>query len=149
MTVALLDVNVLLGMLWRKHDFHASAMEWFLRNRESGWATCPLTQTGFVRVISNPNSYQFGPTVEEAIELLNSSIAASSDHHFWHHGLPLERWSHGLRSRIQGHKQITDAYLLALALHHKGQFVTFDRRMLQLAPNGSPERAALVILAKN
>lgn len=148
MSVALLDVNVLIGLLWQPHDFHRAAMEWFLAHRNRGWATCPLTQNGFVRILSNPNLYRNGPQVEEAIQLLSSTINASKDHHFWPADLSIVQWPQGLASAIHGHHQITDAYLLQLTIRNRGTFVTFDRRMLQLAPQGSPERKALTLLTR-
>jgi uncharacterized protein len=146
LSVALPDVNLLLAMFWSKHDFHARAMTWFKSTGKSGWATCPFTQAGFVRIISNKKSYPFGPTPKEAIDLLSVSTAGDTNHRFWPGDLAISEWSTGLRSRIQGHRQITDAYLLALAARYEGALVTFDEGILQLAPVGSVERSALVLL---
>jgi predicted nucleic acid-binding protein len=78
--------------------------------------------------------------------LLEKTNEASRNHQFWADDLPLSALSSSIRRRLQGPKQITDAYLLALAMHHKAKLVTFDRRIEVLAPEGSAEREVLVIL---
>jgi hypothetical protein len=78
--------------------------------------------------------------------LLEKTTEASRNHQFWADDLPLSALSTFLRRRLQGPKQITYAYLLALAMHHKAKLITFDRRIEVLAPEGSVEREALVIL---
>ena len=146
MSVALLDVNVLLALHWRPHAFHSAAMKWFGQYEKDGWATCSLTQAGFVRVLSNPAFDKMAPPPAGAIELLKSSTEANPHHRFWTDTLPLSSITGALRSRIQGPNQITDAYLLALSMHNNGRLVTFDYRMQSLAPPGSPELAALHVL---
>jgi predicted nucleic acid-binding protein len=83
--------------------------------------------------------------VHSASQLLQTATESATNHHFLKDELPVSvissRWSNRL-----GHKQITDAYLLALAIHHKAKLVTFDRRMETLAAEGSIERSALMIL---
>jgi toxin-antitoxin system PIN domain toxin len=145
-SIALLDVNALLALLWENHIFHARMARWFAGNENLGWATCPITERGFVRIVSNPAYMKPAPGIRSALDLLQKSTEASRNHHFWADGLPLSVLSPSLRNRLQGHKQITDAYLLALAMHNDGRMVTFDYRMDSLAPKGSAERESLVIL---
>jgi toxin-antitoxin system PIN domain toxin len=142
----LLDVNVLLGLLWPSHAFHASALNWFLEHREEGWATCPLTEIGFLRVVTNPVFSPDAPDFGNAIEMLTASKQESRFHRFWPASIPCEEVASIFGERVSGHKQIPDVYLLSLAMHHGGKLLTFDRRILHLAPEGSAERAALTIL---
>jgi len=144
-TVTLLDVNALIGLLWEEHPFHDRCTEWFSRASADGWATCPITESGFVRLVSNPAFTANPPSVLSALRLLKTETEAGANHHFWKDDVPVSglgsRWSKGL-----GHKQITDAYLLALTLHNKGRLVTFDAKMVALARDGNMERDALIIL---
>ena len=146
MSIALLDVNALLALLWENHVFHARMAQWFTGNENRGWATCPITEQGFVRIVCNPAYMKPAPGIRSALDLLQKTTESSTNHHFWADDLPLSALSSPIRRRLQGPKQITDAYLLALAVHRKGILVTFDYRMETLAPEGSVEREALVIL---
>lgn len=145
MNVALLDVNVLIALLWEEHPFHKRCMEWFTSAASAGWATCPITQSGCVRLLSNPAFTAHPPSVISALRILQTATESASKHYFWNDDLPLStlrmRWGRGL-----GHKQVTDAYLIALALHHHGSVVTFDSRMEALAGQGNVRGDALVIL---
>jgi toxin-antitoxin system PIN domain toxin len=142
----LLDVNVLLAILWPPHAFHDRAIEWFLDHQAEAWATCPLTEIGFLRVVTNPAFSPFAPGFDEAIEMLIVSKQESAAHRFWPANIPCDELASTFGKRISGHQQITNAYLLALAIHHRGKLVTFDRRIRRLAPEGSPELDALTIL---
>jgi toxin-antitoxin system PIN domain toxin len=144
-TVALLDVNALIALLWEEHPFHKRCMEWFSGATSAGWATCPITQSRCVRILSNPAFTANPPSVITALRILQTATESGRNHHFWNDDLPLSdlraRWSKGL-----GHKQVTDAYLIALATHHNGSVVTFDSRMEALAGQGNIKGDALVIL---
>jgi len=126
MSVALLDVNVLVALFDPAHQNHEDAHRWFARNRRHGWATCPITINGCVRVLSNP-AY---PTVEaapaEVIRRLRS-FCVSTDHHFWADSVSLTDESLFAPTMIGGHQKITDAYLLGLAVRNHGKLATFDR----------------------
>jgi toxin-antitoxin system PIN domain toxin len=145
MSVGLLDVNALIALLWEEHPFHKRCIEWFAKAARTGWATCPMTESGCVRVLSTPAFTANPPSVASAMRILQTATESGTNHHFWSDDLPVSvlraRWSRGL-----GHKQITDAYLLALVIHHKGTLVTFDSRMEALAGDGNMRRDALVIL---
>lgn len=146
MSVALLDVNVLVTLLWSPHALHRAAMKWFLQNSRHGWATCSLTQAGFVRVISNPSVDAAAPSPAKALGLLKLSTESNPYHRFWGDAIPITAIEPDLRNRIRGHNQITDAYLLAMSIHHNSTLVTFDARMQSLAPKGSAEYDALIVL---
>ena len=119
---------------------------WFAGNENRGWATCPVTEQGFVRIVCNPAYMKPAPGIRSALDLLQKTTESSKNHQFWADDLPLSALSSSMRHRMQGPKQITAAYLLALAMHHDGRMVTFDYRMEALAPEGSVERNSLVIL---
>jgi uncharacterized protein len=128
---ALLDVNVLIALSWPEHVSHGVALRWFSRNAHRGWATCPITQTGFVRILSNPGFSQNALTPQQALAILENNIA-HPDHRFWPDDLsPVQALSP--TKGITGHRQITDAYLLTLAAHHRGTVATLDRALRDLA----------------
>lgn len=127
----LLDVNVLVALFWRTHVHHRAANLWLSENRRAGLRTCPITQNGFVRVTSNPRYSGDHMTVVEAQTALNS-LLIQPEHEFWPDTLQLDE---AIRQSgpISGHQQITDAYLVALAIANGGKLATFDRGSLALA----------------
>jgi uncharacterized protein len=141
MTAYLLDVNVLVALSWPEHLQHAMAMRWFARHRAKGWATCPLAQAGFVRIVSNPAFSSRSVSVQQATEGLADSLRDDA-HHFWPDSISLPDAIETLRDPISGHQQITDAYLVALAIRNKGKLATLDRGIQQWAPAGSVELIA-------
>ena len=140
---ALLDVSVLLAIIDAEHDFHSNGRDWWQRNREHGWASCPLTQNGFLRVIFQ-SAYARPMPLLEAVRTLQASTAGPL-HQFWPDDLTLLDTGAIDYSRLLGHKQITDVYLLALAVKHGGRFVTLDRRVTLGAVRGAgPEHLVAV-----
>lgn len=122
---ALLDVNVLLALLDGDHVDHARAWAWLDQSIEHGWASCPVTENGFVRIVSQP---RYPSPVAPAVAMDLLSRARASEHHeFWPCDVSLLDASTVDRTRIHGSRQVTDAYLLALCLAHDGRLVTFDR----------------------
>ena len=142
----LLDVNVLLAWLWPAHEAHKAASSWMHSHRQEPWATCPITEMGFLRIVTNPSFSPHAPAWAEAVRILRKHTEASPRHCFWQDSLALAEVDRSLGRRIKGSSQITDAYLLVLAMHNDGRMVTFDYRTDALAPEGSEEREALVIL---
>lgn len=145
-TVWLLDVNVLLAWLWPAHEAHKTAHSWMNNHRHEAWATCPATEMGFLRIVTTPSFSPNAPAWDEAIKILRQYTQASPKYSFWQDSLTLAEMDLRLGKRIKGPNQITDAYLLALAISNHGRMVTFDYRMQSLAPKGSAEHDALVIL---
>lgn len=131
MNRALLDANVLIALSWPAHVSHGAAQGWFSRNAHRGWATCPITQSAFVRVLSNPAFSRSALTPQQALAILETNLT-HPDHHFWPDDLSLVNALSRTKG-IAGHGQITDAYLLALATHHRGTLATFDRALRELA----------------
>ena len=143
MKTALLDVNILTALLWPAHEHHGRAHRWFGRRGDAGWATCSLTQLGFVRIVSNPAFSRDALTPVEALALLAENLTHPS-HEFWTESLQVPTAVKDMEVRLQGDKQLTDAYLLALAHRRKGVLATFDRGLRTLA--GSRFEAALEIV---
>ena len=127
MTRALLDVNVLLALLDSDHVDHQRAQAWAEKGLADGWASCAVTENGFVRIISQPR-YPSPVPPSEAIKLLARARDGGS-HDFWTCEISLLDPDVIDRSRLHGPRQVTDAYLLALAIAHGGCFVTFDRSL--------------------
>jgi uncharacterized protein len=143
--VSLLDVNVLIALAWPNHVHHEAAVKWFKSTQRAGWATSPSTQSGFVRVSSNPKIVPLARPVPEALSLLRR-LTALEGHHFWVDDIQICRSPLVHEERLASHRQISDAHLLGLALRHKGRLATFDRGLRHLVPSPDADRA-LVILA--
>jgi toxin-antitoxin system PIN domain toxin len=121
---ALLDVNVLIALLDSDHASHAPAINWFTEHAPKGWASCPITQNGCIRIMSNPG-YPNPLPVQSVIEHL-ADACHQDIHEFWPDEVSLLDSDVVDSSRIHGARQLTDIYLLALAVRHKGRLVTFD-----------------------
>ncbi len=140
---ALLDVNVLLALLDQQHVNHRQASHWLANNIERGWATCPLTQNGCIRVLSQP-SYPGSVPLISAMETL-ASVTQSAHHVFWPDCISLLDAEKFHRSQLHGHRQLTDAYLLGLAVSQGGRFVTFDARIaLSSVLGAGPEHLVVI-----
>jgi toxin-antitoxin system PIN domain toxin len=129
---ALLDINILTALLWPTHEHHDLAHRWFGGRAGAPWATCSLTQLGFVRIVSNPAFSRDALSPKEALELLGENLARPA-HEFWTDSPQVPPAVKEMEARLQGHKQLTDAYLLALAHRRKGVLATFDRGLRTLA----------------
>lgn len=130
--IALLDVNVLIALAWPSHVHHEAAHRWFRAQQADGWATSPVTQSGFVRISSNPKIFQPARTPMEALALL-TDISELAGHHFWEDQIDLCHSQYVEPARIVGYRQVTDAHLLAIALKYGGLLATFDRAIPGLA----------------
>ena len=128
----LLDANVLIALAWPAHDSHATAHKWFEKHARMGWATCPLTECAFVQVISNPAFSPDALTPQSAIALLSENLKHPT-HQFWTDNIDLGQALRYSDRKLTGHQQVTDAYLLGLAIHHKGKLATFDRGLGSVA----------------
>ena len=138
----LLDTNLLIALLWPSHEHHALAVTWFTRHRGKGWATCPFTQAGFVRIVSNPAFSRDAVRPREAAGVLSANTAAK-DHAFWADDLPVADAVAFAGMRLMGHQQVTDAYLLGLAIRRGGVLATLDRHLAELTEPKAAERKAL------
>lgn len=132
----LLDVNVLVALAWPNHVHHARALLWFRLIRDEGWATCPVTEMGFVRVSSNARVIPGARTPAEAIAILGE-IRNLPGHTFWADDIsPADPEAHPF-TRVVGYRQVTDAHLLTLATRNGGCLATFDKGLAELAPPGA------------
>jgi toxin-antitoxin system PIN domain toxin len=104
--------------------------------RDEGWATCPVTESGFVRVSSNARVIPDARTPAQAIDLLRR-MRSLPGHVFWDDDVSAAAAHAGPYSRVVGHRQVTDAHLLTLAMRRGGRLATFDRGVTELWPRGS------------
>jgi toxin-antitoxin system PIN domain toxin len=121
---ALLDVNVLIALLDADHASHDSAISWFAKHAREGWASCPITQNGCIRMMSSPgypNSLPVQAIIEHLADACHQDI-----HEFWSDEVSVLDSDVVDSSRIHGPRQLTDIYLLALAVQHEARLVTFD-----------------------
>jgi toxin-antitoxin system PIN domain toxin len=133
--LALLDVNALVALAWDSHVHHARMRAWFADNRARGWATCPLTESGFVRVSSNPKVLPSAIGVAAACAVL-STLRAAAGHSFLSDDVSL---SDSDVPAMSGHRQVTDAHLLTLARRRGVRLVTFDGGVLALGGGNDVE----------
>ena len=135
MTRYLLDVNVLIALLDPVHIQHDTAHDWFSRQGNECWATCPITENGVLRIIGHPR-YTNTPGPPTAVVALLADFCALPGHAFWPDDISLLRDGLLDRDRLLAPGQVTDSYLLALACHHGGALATFDRRIVTDAVRG-------------
>ena len=124
---ALLDVNVLIALLDADHVSHHAARSWFAAHAALGWASCAITQNGCLRIMSHPGYPNVRPIADIAERLRRAT--AQPQHIFWNESMSIldpARFDH---TRLHGPRQLTDAYLLALAISNGGRLVTFDRSL--------------------
>lgn len=144
MSVALLDVNVLVALFDPAHPNHEDAHHWFSRHRRHGWATCPITINGCVRVLSNPAYPTVHATPAQVVSHLHG-MCGSSDHHFWDDSVSLLQNSLFRPEMIAGHQSVTDVYLLGLAVRQVSRLATFDRSISVKAVIGaSPQHLEII-----
>jgi toxin-antitoxin system PIN domain toxin len=125
----LLDVNVWIALMDEAHVHHATALT-FMRRRKLKIATCPLVENGVLRVLNLPGYSKFGPIGFEKVANKLNEICAGADHEFWPDDVSLRARGLVNWARVMGHNQITDVYLLALAVAHAGCLATLDHRVV-------------------
>ena len=140
---ALLDVNVLIALLDVDHVHHGRARDWLRGHAAKGWASCPITQNGCIRIMSQhgyPNALPVAAIIERLAE-----AARQPGHRFWPDDISLldERTADG--RRIHGPRKVTDLYLLGLAVKNKGRLATFDGGIARAAIAGAARQHLTVI----
>src|SRR6185503_11470113 len=134
---ALLDVNVLLALLDVDHVDHGTARSWLEEEIGAGWASCAITQNGFVRIVSQP---RYPSPIPPAEAMRRLERATRTDRHeFWPCETSVLDSKAIDRTRVHGPRQVTDVYLLALAVAKGARFVTFDRTVPLVAVVGARE----------
>ena len=143
---ALLDVNLLIALFDPDHIHHEAAHDWFADHRSAGWATCPVTENGFVRVLSNP---AYGSAINRPADLLDRlrKFCRSGSHRFWPDAMSLTDAALFAQAHVSGHRQLTDIYLLGLAVKMGGCLATFDRSIPLAAVVGASKAAIQIIAA--
>ena len=124
---ALFDVSVLIALFQPDHIHHQRTHIWWELNQQFGWASCPISENGFVRIISQPK-YPLPQTVSTAIKILTSA-KRHTNHQFWSDDLSLLDERVFDSSAFTQHGQVTDSYLLALAIHNGGKLITIDQNI--------------------
>ena len=140
---ALLDVNALIALLDENHIHHAASSNWLAERIESGWASCPLTQNGCVRILSQPR-YPNALDVGEATARLQAAVS-TPHHRFIADDVSLLDDAVVDRRRLSGPRQVTDVYLLALAVAHGARMVTLDKSVPLSSVRGASEDSLVAI----
>lgn len=131
----LLDVNVLIALGDHQHPHFAISEAWFKSNAASGWATCPLTENGFLRILGH-SSYAMGPGSPEGAATILQGMKNVAGHRFLPDDFSLPEALPTLKGVTSA--QLTDLYLLALAVRNGAWFLTLDRRIdPSLVPGGA------------
>lgn len=143
MTRFLLDVNVLIALIDSTHVQHDRAHDWFGRQGKRGWATCPLTENGVLRIVGS-NRYPNSPGTPAAVAEILEVLRSLGGHEFWPDDITLLDPKRVDSDRLLDSAQVTDTYLLALAAAHRGHLATFDRHLVSAAVVGG-SKALFVI----
>lgn len=139
----LLDVNVLVAMAFSAHRAHGAAHAWFRQKPERQWATCALTQGGFVRVAGRLMGGR-GDAVANALAALDRNCQ-SRHHEYWPVDTDLRGLSQAMRKRLIGVNRIADMQLLMLAHRRGGKLATFDKGLNELATGTGYAQAVLIL----
>lgn len=146
--IALLDVSLLIALFDSDHVHHEAAHDWFADHHTYGWATCALTQNGFVRILANPR-YPATVMYRPAELLQHLRQFCSSKHHvFWAESMSLTDTKIFNAALIRGHRQVSDVYLLGLAKKMRGYLATFDAGIPLGAVIGATRNTIAVISAE-
>lgn len=123
--IALLDVNVLVALFDPDHIHHDLAHDWFADQNKVGWATCPLTENGLIRVLSSPR-FRTGLTISDIAARLRM-LKSAGRHLFWGDDVSLTDERLFRSKSMRGHRQVADVYLAGLAKAKGGHLATLDR----------------------
>jgi uncharacterized protein len=140
----LLDVNVWVALLDEAHVHHAQAVA-FMEQRKVQIATCPLVENGVLRVLNLPGYSKHGPAGFEAVIQKLQQICIDVDHEFWPNTVSLRSQGQVNWPRVLGHNQITDVYLLALAVSNQGCLATLDHRVALSAVIGADKKHLMLL----
>jgi toxin-antitoxin system PIN domain toxin len=141
-TTYLLDVNLLLALTDPMHVHHESAHRWFAEKGRQDWATCPLTENGFIRIASHP-AYPNRPGDLPAVLAILRQLCEVPGHRFWTEDISILKFLQP--HAIIPNSQITDVYLLGLAAHKRGKLATMDQRIAVDAVRGGGEALELIL----
>ena len=142
MTTYLLDVNLLLALTDPMHIHHQLAHCWFAEKGQQAWATCALTENGFVRIASHPH-YPNRPGEATFVLAILRQLCEAPGHQFWTDDISIRQILEA--DAIITHAQITDIYLLGLAVHRNGKLATLDQRIPSQAVRRGRKALELII----
>ena len=131
----LLDVNVLIALIDPAHTGHDAAHAWFMTTGAASWATCPITENGVLRIVGNPK-YPNSVGSPAACAPVLAGLVGLPGHVFWADAISLGGGGLVDVAQITTPGQVTDSYLLALAVANGGKLATFDRRLSTKAVRG-------------
>ena len=140
---ALLDVNVLIALLDGSHIHHGLVTDWLTTNLRKGWASCPVTQNGCIRILSQPRYPNSVPAAQVARRLTEATQHPA--HAFWADSISLLHPGRLMWDQVLSSRHVTDAYLLALAVEQGGRFVTLDRGIPISAVGGALPKHLVVL----
>lgn len=143
MTGYLLDVNILLALFDPNHVSHVAAHRWFQQVGRRWWATCPVTENGFVRIASHP-SYPGSPGSSQEIRAILGRFCRRKGHHFWPDEVSLLDGTLFPVQAAINHAHLTDVYLLGLSVHKGGKLATLDRHIPSAAVRGGTEALEII-----
>ena len=142
MTVYLLDVNVLLALSDPMHVHHNIVHQWFVNTGQEAWATCPITENGLVRIASHPK-YPNRPGDSSLVLQILRQLCQAEGHQFWSEDISLRTILPDTTSFT--HSQVTDLFLLGLAIHKGGKLATLDRRIPAGVISSGPPAMATIL----
>lgn len=142
---SLLDINVVISLLDPDHDFHARAHEWWGKNRDDGWASCPLTENGVIRIMSHPGYNPKRALAPGTVATVLRTFSHGTDHEFWPDAISFLDEDTVDVGKVLGPRQVTDLYLLGLAAAQDGRLVTFDESIQRDAVRNARREHLLVI----
>lgn len=140
----LLDINLIIALMDPDHVFHQKAHEWWGEDGKP-WASCPLTENGFVRITSSTAYSPGHPATVLEMTSRFAAFAKNSDHEFWPDDFSITDTSLFDHSRILSSKYLTDLYLLKMASKNSGRLATFDRNIPQDAVTSGGDEALLIL----
>lgn len=141
----LLDVNVLIALTWPQHVHHERAHEWFTKVGQRSWASCAITQLAFVRISSNPAIIPEAVAPHEACTALDA-MTASPNHQYWGETPAVATFAEFRSVALVGHRQVTDAYLVAIARKNAGRLATLDRAIKTLHSGSKSKTVAVELI---
>ncbi len=143
MSVYLLDVNVLIALVDPMHIQHDRAHAWFGRVGQHGFATCPLTENGLVRIIGHPRYPNSPGPPQVAIQSLNT-IRGLAGHHFWPDDISIAEPRFFASELLSSHSRVTDSYLLALAHANGGRLASMDQKLATEVVRGGGDALEII-----
>lgn len=128
----LLDLNVLIALTDDDHQHYERGWAWLRSSGQQSWGICPLTEAGYVRVTTNPAAHSGARTLAKSSAVLRE-LMREPGYCFWSITESWTTLTAAFSDRIFGHRQVTDAYLLGMAIKENGVLVTFDKGLKYMA----------------